>query len=295
VAEQLTALNPAAPVSRKTAKTVVLSMANSITAVGLARRLGYNDAAQAKRLMTDFWHTYPKVATFTELMRWQVALTGETSTWAGRTRTCTAHRWMVTRPRVELLISFKGPEWLWLDVIPLRPGRHGITCWIRKVWDYTYRSSNFGRLIYEDVRGPLCTRNYRIFQTHPPLMYMLPIRNISWRSIRRVRTPDEEAQYHGFDTTVRSLINHIYQGGTADISKTMMIRCLPYCRWIGAGLLLNIHDELLFEVPESRAYEFIRTMTRIVELPPSPAWQIPIRVDAKYGTSFGAMKSPSDR
>ena len=99
-------------------------------------------------------------------------------------------------------------------------------------------------------------------------MYKLPVRNIPWRSIRRVRTDSEEAQYHGFDTTARSLINHIYQGGTADVSKTMMIRCMPYCRWIGARLLLNIHDELLFEVPSSRTMEFIRTMQRLLNFHP---------------------------
>ena len=52
-------------------------------------------------------------------------------------------------------------------MIPLRPGRHGLTVWIRKAWDETYRSANRGQLIYEDVRGPLCDRPYRLFQTLP--------------------------------------------------------------------------------------------------------------------------------
>ena len=73
---------------RKTAKVVTLSLANSITSTGLARRLGYSDdptgRAMAKQLMEDFWRGYPQVAAFTELMRWQVALTGMTETWAGR-------------------------------------------------------------------------------------------------------------------------------------------------------------------------------------------------------------------
>lgn len=139
------------------------------------------------------------------------------------------------------------------------------------------------------MRGPLCNRPYRLFSTHPPLMYRLPVRNVSWRSIRKVRTDSEEAQYHGFDSTARSLINHIYQGGTADVSKTMMIRAGAYCRWIGAKLLLNIHDELLFEVPSSRVMEFIRTMQRLLELKPSTNWTVPIRVEPKRGTLFGEM------
>ena len=148
------------------------------------------------------------------------------------------------------MISYKGDSWYWVDIVPLRPGRHVLTCWVRKVWDATFKSSNYGKLIYEDVRGPLCTRPYRLFKAHPPLMYILPVRNIAWRSIRRVRTDSEEAQYHGFDSTARSLLNSVFQGGTADCVKLMMIRCMPYCRWInGYSLLLNIHDELLFEMP----------------------------------------------
>ena len=168
VARQVTGQKQVGKQERNIFKTVTLSIANSITPTGLARRLGYSDdlegRAKAKGHMEDFWRAYPQVASFTELMRWQVALTGQTETWAGRTRICTAHHWMTTLSRVEILISFKGPEWLWLDVIPLRPGRNGLTVWIRKVWDATFRSSNLGRLIYEDVRGPLCTGHTGFFK-----------------------------------------------------------------------------------------------------------------------------------
>jgi DNA polymerase I-like protein with 3'-5' exonuclease and polymerase domains len=290
--EDLTSKSP----ERKTFKTVTLGMVNSITPPGLARQLGYGDSdeakARAKELMDAFWRAYPKVARFTDLIWWQIALTGQTETFAGRARISTPHRWMVSLPRVELLISFKGPEWYWLDVIPLRPGRHGLTAWIRRAWDATYRSSNLDKKIYEDVRGPLCTRDYRLFRVHPPLMYRLPVRNISWRSIRRVRTEGEEADYHGFDATARSLANHIFQGGTADVSKTMMIRALPYCRSVGARLLLQIHDELVFEVPEGRASEFVGAMRRILEQPPTPDFRVPIKVKPKRGRAFGEMEEP---
>ena len=47
--------------------------------------------------------------------------------------------------------------------------------------------------------------------------------------IRRVRTGREEARYEGYDKTWRQLFNHVVQGGTADIVKTMMVRCQPVC------------------------------------------------------------------
>ncbi len=297
VASAITGNPKVSSVERDVFKRVTLGMVNSIGPGGLAKQLGYgeDDAAKAKAKahMNAFWTVYPQVAAFTELMRYQVALTGETATWAGRTRTCTPHRWLVTLPRVEILISFKGGDWYWIEAVPLRPGRHVLTCWISKVWDASHYSPNVGKLIYEDVSGVLCTRPYRLFQSYPPLLYKLPVRNIAWRSIRRVRTDSEESRYDGFDSTARSLVNAIYQGGTADVSKTMMIRALPYCRFVGARLLLQIHDELLFEVPEQRASVFMRTMKRILELQPSPNFQIPILVDPKRGKSFGEMRKPA--
>lgn len=293
VAAQVTGQRDIDDPTRNIYKTVVLSMANSITPVGLAPRLGYGAGKaavqKAKILMDAFWAAYPKVRSYLDLMEWQVALTGATSTWAGRTRVCTAHHWMVTHPRVEILMSYKNDSWYWCDIIPLRPGRHVLTCWVRKVWDATYSSSNYGSLVYEDVRGVLCTRPYKLLGAHT-LKYNLPCRNIAWRSIRRVRTASEESQYYGFDTTSRSLTNFVFQAGTADVAKTMMLRALKFCSWSEARMLLNIHDELVFECPVERTLEFIRTMQRLLELPPSSDWKIPIRVEAKHGFSFGLME-----
>jgi hypothetical protein len=205
---------------------------------------------------------------------------------------------MVTLPRVEILISYAhdpasrcgGGGWYWLDVIPLRPGRRTLTCWIRKVWDATYRSSNLGKLVYEAGRGPLCTRPYRLFQQHD-LLYLLPVRNVAWRSIRRVRIEAEEAQYHGFDATARSLINHVFQSGTNDILSTMLIRSRPLCARYEARALLPIHDELLFEAKLETADAFVAEMRALLERQPSPEWVIPIRVDAKVGQLFGEMRA----
>jgi hypothetical protein len=240
--------------------------------------------------MEEFWRTYPQVKLYSETLWWSVALTGMTVTWAGRTRICSAHRWMVTLPRVELLCSFrKGTEWLWLDVVPLRPSRHCLTVWIKQIWDATYRSHNHGRLIYKDNSGPLCAYPYYFLNQHN-LLYMLPVRNISWRSVRRVRTDSEEATYYGFDSTARSLVNSIYQAGTTDISRAGMIRCQPLCEQYGTRLLLQIHDEILAECPTDSATEFAIKMKAVLEQPPSPDFRIPVRVDAKTGTRFGNLK-----
>ena len=278
---------------RETFKTVTLGMVNSITPTGLAKQLGYGDGlaakAEAKQHMEDFWRVYPQVKLYTKTMWWHVALTGETTTWAGRPRIGSAHKWMVSLPRVELLCSFDGGrEWLDLDVIPIRPGRHCLTVWVRKAWDATYSSTNHGKMVYEDFRGPLCTRPYRLFQDED-LLYHLPVRNLGWRSIRRVRTDTEEAKYLGFDSTARGLVNSIYQGGTADISKQMLLRATPLCEQYGARLLLNIHDELVLTCPTDQVEPLATALKVALEQPPAPTFKIPIRVDIDVGTRFGEL------
>ncbi len=93
-------------------------------AASLAKKLGYGtDKAaveRAKNQQEAFWAAFPQVFAYLELMRHQVALTGMTTSWAGRTRICSAHRWMVSLPQVEILISFACGEWYWLEVVPLR-------------------------------------------------------------------------------------------------------------------------------------------------------------------------------
>src|SRR5690606_35126263 len=69
------------------------------------------------------------------------------------------------------------------------------------------------------------------------LAYRLPMRNVSWRLIRKIRTGKELATYEGFDRTKRSLFNHLAQGGTADIAKTMMLRAQPVCQRFRAKLI----------------------------------------------------------
>jgi DNA polymerase I-like protein with 3'-5' exonuclease and polymerase domains len=243
------------------------------------------DEDQAKKFLADFETAYPKVAAFKRLMYRQIAWTGQTSTFMGRTRTVTAHRWLVAEPRVEMLVSYRQGEAYWLEVVPLHPGLRVLATFVLRAWN-----ARTGRLIYDSERGRLSHRPYRIFEADT-LQYRLPIRNWGWRSIRRVRAHREEADYEGFDATARAAFNFICQGGTADISKLMMIRSQPICEQFQARLLIQIHDELVFEVPQDRTSEFLATMKKVLEEAPTPGFAVPIVVEPKRGFAFGSLQN----
>ena len=65
----------------------------------------------------------------------------------------------------------------------------------------------------------------------------------------------------------RSAINAPVQGGAADILKKAMIRMPDALKSAGlsAKMLLQVHDELVFEVPEDQAQKTAQTVKDVME------------------------------
>ena len=272
-------------------KTILLAQVNGQTANGLKDKLKCSKT-QAQSYIDDFYGMYPDVRGWLDLMRQQVALAGQTQTWAGRDRTITAQHWMVNQPRVWILTTYRNGNKYWFDVTPLVPTTRYLTCHVHRIWSVADRSHP--KLIYTPDRGRVGTRFYPEIDVRN-LAYFLPIRNLAWSNIRRVRRldatgqPVEEAKYEGMFTTCRVAINAIMQGGTMDIVTVMMLRSQPVADAHGARLLLQIHDELVWEVPYLRYAEFVYAVKTVLEQPPSPEWRVPIIVEPKIGFKFGEM------
>jgi DNA polymerase I-like protein with 3'-5' exonuclease and polymerase domains len=269
------------------AKRVVLSTMNSMGPKTLAKRQG-TDKAKAKAALDAFDAAYPQFQPFRSMLMNQIVLTGGVTTFMNRPRLDTAQTWMATRTRVEINVSFKNSDAYWLDVTPLQPRRNVLCCYIHRAWD-ALPGRFRGQLIFDAILGKLSGRPYKLFD-QATLEFLLPYRNISWRNIRAVRTPSEQSPYRGFDKTARSLINHIFQGGTADLARILMLRSPAICDRFGARMLLQIHDELVFEVPATSTDHFIRVITRELSRPPCPNFKVPVVLEAKAGLAFGSMK-----
>ncbi len=273
---------------RNQMKQTILGVVNGMSTKALAKRLEIN-LDVAKQSLAAFAIAYPQVDMFKSLTKHAYAITGKSWTFAGHHRRVTAHHWMVSEPEVELFVSYRGADKLWLRVIPLQPKRHTLRCWVLSAIDAKYGSRNEGKEIYHHADGRISQLPYRFLQDSK-LIYRLPVRNISWRLIRRVRTRTEEAEYDGYDKTWRQLFNHTCQGGTADIAKLMMIRSQAICDQFSARLLLQIHDELVFEVPDKLLREFTTKINHVLTLPPQGNFRIPIVVELKIGKRFGELK-----
>jgi DNA polymerase-1 len=88
----------------------------------------------------------------------------------------------------------------------------------------------------------------------------------------------------------RAAINAPIQGAAADIMRRAMIRMPAALSAAGlkARMLLQVHDELVFEAPESEAQAVCDVARRVMERAAEPAVQIsvPLLVEARSARSW---------
>jgi DNA polymerase-1 len=88
----------------------------------------------------------------------------------------------------------------------------------------------------------------------------------------------------------RQAINAPIQGSAADIIKRAMIRMSPALvdAGLSAKMLLQVHDELLFEVPETELDRTIEVVSTVMESAALPACElrVPLTVDVGHGENW---------
>ncbi|RAI40412.1 DNA polymerase I [Rhodoplanes roseus] len=88
----------------------------------------------------------------------------------------------------------------------------------------------------------------------------------------------------------RAAINARLQGTAADIIRRAMVRMEPAlaAAKLSAGMLLQVHDELVFEVPESEVDATLPVVKRVMEEAalPAVALSVPLHVDARAADNW---------
>ncbi|MEM9146429.1 MAG: DNA polymerase I [Pseudomonadota bacterium] len=107
---------------------------------------------------------------------------------------------------------------------------------------------------------------------------------------RRIHTPGIAQKGPGRGFAERAAINAPIQGTAADVIRRAMIRIPGALAVAGlsARMLLQVHDELLFEVAEAEADATVDVVRRVMETAAAPAVKldVPLIVDAGRGQSW---------
>ncbi len=90
----------------------------------------------------------------------------------------------------------------------------------------------------------------------------------------------------------RQAINAPIQGTAADIIRRAMIRMEDALEQAGLGdvrMLLQVHDELVFEAPEAKVERALPIIRKVMVDAPHPAvtLKVPLQVDARGGRQLG--------
>jgi DNA polymerase-1 len=107
---------------------------------------------------------------------------------------------------------------------------------------------------------------------------------------RRIHTPEINAKGPTAGFARRAAINAPIQGTAADVIRRAMIRMPRAIAGLPATMLLQVHDELLFEVAEDAVDPVVARVKEIMEGAAAPAinLSVPLTVEAGSGATWAA-------
>ncbi|MCB1367334.1 MAG: DNA polymerase I [Rhodobacteraceae bacterium] len=105
---------------------------------------------------------------------------------------------------------------------------------------------------------------------------------------RRIHTPEINARGPQAGFSRRAAINAPIQGTAADIIRRAMVRMPEAIAGLPARMLLQVHDELIFEVPEASVDQTIAAVRAVMEGAAMPVVRldVPLVVDAGQGANW---------
>jgi len=105
---------------------------------------------------------------------------------------------------------------------------------------------------------------------------------------RKIHTPDINAKGPHAGFAKRAAINAPIQGTAADVIRRAMVRMEDATRDLPAKMLLQVHDELIFEVDDAAVDETISVVRDVMEGAAHPAvhLDVPLTVDAGQGANW---------
>ncbi len=107
---------------------------------------------------------------------------------------------------------------------------------------------------------------------------------------RKIHTPEINAKGPGAGFARRAAINAPIQGTAADVIRRAMVRMPAAIADLPAKMLLQVHDELLFEVAEDAVDDLVAAARKVMEGAADPAvrFDVPLVVDAGHGPTWAA-------
>jgi DNA polymerase-1 len=111
------------------------------------------------------------------------------------------------------------------------------------------------------------------------------------RAVQGVRDPSQSGNSRQRNLPERIAINTVIQGSAADLIKQAMIKVHSRMQrdTFRARILLQIHDELVFEFPSDEQSDLVELVTE--EMTSAGCLDVPLKVDIKTGPTWAACEA----
>jgi DNA polymerase-1 len=100
---------------------------------------------------------------------------------------------------------------------------------------------------------------------------------------RKIHTPEISAKGPRAGFAQRAAINAPIQGTAADVIRRAMIRMPHAIKDLPATMLLQVHDELLFEVEKGAEDDLIAAARQVMENAADPVVKLDVKLDVDAG------------
>ena len=101
---------------------------------------------------------------------------------------------------------------------------------------------------------------------------------------RKIHTPEIGAKGPQAGFAARAAINAPIQGTAADVIRRAMIRMPAAIEKLPANMLLQVHDELLFEVKSGTESTLIDSARQVMENAADPVVKLDVKLTVDAGT-----------
>ena len=239
---------------------------------------------KAKEILTNYKASYPKVWEFIEDTHEQIQHTGQVKNMFGRVRRIPGI-WHIGQGGIIQLYYEAHGEKGTFKVFAQNLFKWCANTNLLKAYD-----AKTGKLIFKNEQNILyINRNYQLLDDEGKKA-LIPEKNFSYKSIRFIKVGPYTIKFTTMEEAFRKGANYVIQSTASEICKLAMIRLWPILPEWGAKLILQVHDELIFECPEDRAEDFAKVVTKIMEQPPTPEWEVPIVVEVGIGNNYSEAK-----
>jgi len=239
---------------------------------------------EAKRIYESFKSGYPEVWKAIEDTHEEIKRTGQVTNIFGRIRRIPGIWHLGQGGLVKIFYEAHGEKGTF-KVYANMLLEWCVNTTLFKGWD-----RKTGKLIFKNEQNIFYrNNNYQLLHDKGKVAE-IPEKNFSYKRIRVIQVGLYLITFTTIEEAFRKSFSFLIQSTAAEICKLAMIRLWEVLPKYGAKLILQVHDELIFECPEERAEEFTKVVEETMEMPPTPEWDIPLEVDVNIGDNYSEAK-----